>query len=56
MPVIIKEIQVKTTVAKKMFLPEGISSSEYAKLKAEIVEELRSEMEWTRQRIVKKER
>lgn len=40
MPIIIKEINVMTTVEKKTVLPEKTPESIYAKLKEELLEEL----------------
>lgn len=40
MPIVIKEIQVKTVVEKKVVLEETIAESIYAKLRAYISEEV----------------
>lgn len=40
MPIVIKEINVTTSVEKKVVLPEEIPESVYARLKEELLEEL----------------
>lgn len=40
MPIVIKEIQVKTVVEKKELLPDEIPEQLYRRLKEQVVEEL----------------
>lgn len=46
MPIVIKEMHVKTVIEKKVILPDKISGSIYDKLKEDIVEELSEKQEF----------
>lgn len=56
MPIIIKEINVTTTVEKKTVLPTEIPESIYAKLKEELLEELSGRNTRSMPKRTKKER